>query len=80
MAKPSLESPENLMVQGKSEDLEQSLYHLFAYAINSTTSDNGEKSISAYAHKLGDVVAFDLLYSGAGFDEAILKQRVGLSL
>lgn len=73
-----LKIPENLMVQGKSEDLEQSLYHLFAYAINSTTSDNGEKSISAYAHKLGDVVAFDLLYSGAGFDEAILKQRVGL--
>lgn len=70
--------PENLMVKARTEDLEQTLYHLFAYAINSTQSENGEKSISVFAHKLGDVVAFDLIYSGAGFDEAILKQRVGL--
>ncbi len=73
-----LKIPEGLMVQGKGEDLEQSLYHLFSYAINSTTSENGEKSISIFAHKLGDVVAFDLLYTGAGFEESILKQRVGL--
>lgn len=70
--------PENLSVRGRHEDMEQTLYHLFAYAINSTQSENGEKSISVFAHKLGDVVALDLIYSGAGFDEAILKQRAGL--
>lgn len=71
--------PENLMIKGRQEDMEQTLYHLFAYAINSTQSENGEKNISVFAHKLGDVVAFDLIHSGAGFDEAILKQRSGLS-
>ncbi len=70
--------PDNLSIRARGEDVEQTLYHLFAYAINSTQSENGEKSISVFAHKLGDVVAFDLIYSGAGFDEAILKQRAGL--
>ncbi len=71
--------PENLTIQGKSEELEQTLYHLFNYAINSTYSDNGEKIISIFAHRLGDIVAFDLIHSGKGFDEEILKQRVGIS-
>lgn len=70
--------PENMMVKGLEEEMEQTLYHLFAYAINSTQSENGEKSISVFAHKLGDVVAFDLIHSGLGFDEAFLKQRSGL--
>lgn len=70
--------PENLMIKGRQEELEQTLYHLFAYAINSTQSENGEKNISVFAHKLGDIVAFDLIHSGSGFDEAILKQRSGL--
>lgn len=70
--------PESLVVKGRTEEMEQTLYHLFAYAINSTQSENGEKNISVFAHKLGDVVAFDLIHSGAGFDEGILKQRSGL--
>jgi hypothetical protein len=69
---------ENLSVQGKTEDLEQTLFHLFNYAINATQSGNGEKNISVVAHKLGDIVSFDLSHSGAGFDERILKQRAGL--
>lgn len=69
---------DNLMIRGRTEEIEQALYHLFAYAINSTQSENGEKNISIFAHKLGDVVAFDLIHSGAGFEESILKQRVGL--
>ncbi|MBC7428432.1 MAG: hypothetical protein H7336_07470 [Bacteriovorax sp.] len=69
---------ENLIIRARQEEIEQAFYHLFAYAINSTQSDNGEKNISIFAHKLGDVVAFDLIYSGAGFEESILKQRVGL--
>lgn len=71
--------PENLMIKGRSEELEQILYHLMNYAINSTHSETGEKSISIFAHRLGDIVAFDLIHSGLGFDEQILKQRAGLS-
>jgi phosphoglycerate-specific signal transduction histidine kinase len=71
--------PEHITVKGRAEELEQTLYNLVNYAINSTQSGNGEKSISIYAHRLGDVVAFDMIYSGAGFDEEILKQRVGLT-
>jgi hypothetical protein len=70
---------ETLEVRARQEELEQTLFHLFSYAINSTqSSNNGEKNISVSAHKLGDVVAFDLIHSGEGFEEAILKQRVGL--
>ncbi|MEA9357091.1 hypothetical protein SHI21_12775 [Bacteriovorax sp. PP10] len=70
---------ETLEVCARQEELEQTLFHLFSYAINSTqSSNNGEKNISVFAHKLGDVVAFDLIHSGGGFEEAILKQRVGL--
>ena len=69
---------ENIMISARQEEIEQVFYHLFAYAINSTQSENGEKNISIFAHKLGDVVAFDLIHSGAGFEESILKQRVGL--
>jgi hypothetical protein len=53
---------------------------LFSYSINSISSKNGEKLISVYAHKLGDVVAFDLIHSGNGFEEATLKQRAGLNV
>ena len=69
---------DSLEIRARQEELEQSLYHLFAYAINSTQSFNGEKNISIFAHKLGDVVAFDLIHSGGGFEESILKHRVGL--
>ena len=69
---------DNLEIRAGQEELEQALYHLFAYAINSTQSTNGEKNISVYAHKLGDVVAFDLIHSGGGFEESTLKKRVGL--
>lgn len=71
--------PENLMIKGRPEELEQTLYHLINYAINSTYADSKEKSISIFAHRLGDIVAFDLIHSGSGFDEEILKQRVGIS-
>lgn len=74
--------PENLMIKGRPEELEQTLYHLINYAINSTYADSKDtknKSISIFAHRLGDIVAFDLIHSGAGFDEEILKQRVGIS-
>lgn len=71
--------PENLMIKGRNEELEQILYHLMNYAINSTHSETGEKSISIFAHRLGDIVAFDLIHSGLGFDEQILKQRAGLA-
>lgn len=70
--------PENLMIRARQEELEQSLFHLFAYAINSSQSYTGEKNISVTAHKLGDVVAFDLHHSGTGFNDSILKQRIGL--
>lgn len=69
---------DSLEIRARQEELEQTLFHLFSYAINSTQSSNGEKNISVFAHKLGDVVAFDLIHSGGGFEEAILKQRVGL--
>jgi len=69
---------ENLTVKTRQEDLEQTLFHLLTYAINSTQSEQGEKNISLFAHKLGDVIAFDMIYSGPGFEEAILKQRSGL--
>lgn len=71
--------PDNLMIKGRQEELEQTLYHLINYAINSTHSESGGKSISIFAHRLGDIVAFDLIHSGHGFDEEILKQRVGIS-
>lgn len=71
--------PENLMIKGAQEVLEQTLYHLINYAINSTHSETGEKSISIFAHRLGDIVAFDLIHSGLGFDEEILKHRVGIT-
>jgi hypothetical protein len=69
---------ENLIISSRQEELEQAFYHLFAYAINSTQPDKGEKNISIVAHKLGDVVAFDLIHSGTGFEESVLKQRAGL--
>jgi hypothetical protein len=71
--------PENLMIKGRAEELEQVLYHLMNYAINSSHLGNTEKNVSMFAHKLGDIVAFDLIHSGHGFDEQILKQRAGLS-
>ena len=71
--------PENLMIKGRPEELEQTLYHLLNYAINSTYSDIGEKNISIFAHRLGDIVAFDLIHSGLGFEEEILKHRVGIT-
>ncbi|MDO9182393.1 MAG: hypothetical protein Q7U04_08280 [Bacteriovorax sp.] len=69
---------ENLNIKGRSEELEQILYHLINFAINSTQSDLNEKNISIYAHRLGDIVALDLIYSGVGVDEEILKQRIGI--
>lgn len=71
--------PDNMIIKGRQEELEQTLYHLINYAINSTHSGSGEKNISIYAHRLGDVVAFDLIHSGIGFDEEVLKTRVGIS-
>jgi hypothetical protein len=70
--------PENLMIKAREEELEQVLFQLFAYAINSTSHLEGEKNIFVTAHKLGDIVAFDLSHSGVGFSESVLKQRVGL--
>jgi hypothetical protein len=66
--------PENLMIKARQEDLEQAFFHLIAYAINSTSTQSNEKNISIFAHKLGDVVAFDLIHSGKGFSDALLKQ------
>lgn len=71
--------PENLMIKARSEELEQTIYHLINYAINSTHSETGEKRISIFAHRLGDIVAFDLIYSGLGFEEEILKHRAGIN-
>lgn len=71
--------PDNLMIKGRPEELEQTLYHLVNYAINSASHSKGEKNISIYAHRLGDIVAFDLIHSGLGFDEELLKQRVGIN-
>lgn len=69
---------DSLTVKSKQEELEQTLFHLLTFAVNSTQSENIEKTVSLNAHKLGDVVALDLVYSGTGFDDGILKQRVGL--
>lgn len=71
--------PDNLMIKGRQEELEQTLYHLFNYAITSTHDGAGEKNISIFAHRLGDIVAFDLTHSGAGIDAEILKHRVGIN-
>lgn len=70
---------DNIMIKGRSEELEQTIYHLVNYAINSTHSDIGEKNISIFAHRMGDIVAFDLIHSGAGFEEEVLKHRVGIA-
>lgn len=70
---------DNITVKAHFEELEQTLYHLVNYAINSTHSDFGEKNISIFAHKMGDIVTFDLVYSGRGFDNEILKHRVGIA-
>lgn len=70
---------DSLMVNSRQEELEQTLFHLLTFAINSSESENNEKTISLFAHKLGDIVALDLIYSGTGFEESILKQRVGLT-
>lgn len=70
--------PDNLMVKGRLEELEQTLYHLLNYSINST-QDSDEKNISISAHRLGDIVTFDLIHSGAGLDDEILKHRAGIS-
>lgn len=58
--------PEGIMIQGRQEELEQAFYHLFAFAINSTQTHSFDKSITIQAHKLGDIVAFDLVHSGNG--------------
>jgi signal transduction histidine kinase len=70
---------ENIFVKAKQEELEQILYHLFSFAIGSSLPKQNSRSVNVSAHRLGDVVAFDLTYSGAGFDEDILKQKAGLS-
>lgn len=67
---------ENVMVRARHEELEQAFFHLFAFAINST-QESAEKKISISAHKLGDVVAFDLTHSGSGFSDSVLKSRMG---
>ncbi len=69
---------ENISVKARSEELEQILYHLMNYAINSTHSESGEKNISIFAHKMGDIITYDLIHSGMGFEEEILMKRVGL--
>lgn len=71
--------PENLMIKASNEELEQVLYHLINFSINSSQSINGENNISIFAHRLGSIVTFDLINSGKGLDPAILKQRAGLS-
>ena len=70
--------PSSLMIKGRHEEIEQTLYHLLNFAINSTSSELVEKNISICANRLGDVVAFDLIYSGKGFDTQYLKQRAGI--
>lgn len=78
--KMELHLADSIFIKANNEELEQVLYHLFSYSINSINSLNNEKLISVYAHKLGDVVAFDLSHSGNGFNESILKQRAGLNV
>lgn len=68
----------HIMIKGRHEEIEQALYHLINFAINSIDSESGEKSLSLCAHRLGDVVALDLTCSGNGFDELYLKKKVGL--
>jgi hypothetical protein len=70
---------ESIFVKAKQEELEQILYHLFSFAINNSQAIQKTRAVSVVAHRLGDVVAFDLTYSGSGFDQEILKQKVGLS-
>ncbi len=74
-----LKIPDNLIIKGRSEELEQSLYHLLSYAIGSTHEASDEKNISVAAYRLGEIVALDLVHSGEGFGEAALKSRVGAS-
>ena len=74
-----IQIPENLMVKARSEELEQAMYYLINFAVNSSQSINGENNISIYAHRLGDIVAFDLIHTGTGLDAEILKRRAGIT-
>lgn len=69
--------PENLMIRGRAEELEQIFYHLINFAINSTHSDKGERNISIFAHLFGDIVAYDLIYSGSALDEGVMRTLSG---
>jgi hypothetical protein len=70
---------ENIFVKGREEDLEQVLYHAFSFAINKAYKGSANKEVTISALKLGDVVAFDINASGEGFDNEILRSRVGLN-
>lgn len=70
--------PQAAVIAANQEEIEQSLYYLFSYAINASKDFSAEKSIGIVSHKLGEIVTFDMSFSGTGFDSEILKQRVGL--
>jgi len=59
------------MIKAKHEELEQILYHIFSFAINSAISSQSSRNVWVTANRLGNIVAFDLSYSGFGFDESI---------
>lgn len=71
---------EGLVVKGNAEELEQSLYNLYNYAIEQSKSVKGEKHLAVNSHKLGDVVVYDLSFSSKGFDLDPLKGKEGLDL
>lgn len=72
--------PEGLVVKAHAEELEQSLYNLYNYAIEQSKSAKGEKHLSVNSHKLGDVVIYDLAFSSTGFDLDPLKGKEGLDI
>ena len=69
----------SIYLAGSEEVLEQVIYHSLIFSVNHTGhSIESNKIISVNALKLGDVVAIDITASGNGFNNEMLKQRIGL--
>jgi hypothetical protein len=74
-----VKSGENIQIKGTDENIEQIIYHSINFAITKTSQGKGDnKIVTINAIKLGDVVAFDLIANGEGFDPQFLKNKVGL--
>lgn len=62
--------PENLHIEAKREELELILYHAMSFVLQcaTKTAADKERAVSINAIKFGNVVAFDLMGTGAAID------------